>query len=257
MSKSYAIYAVKPRGMDSGIREIIRKLFDDSDKSVIDSVLNGFDSVKKDEFRKVIQNTNILYEIPAVSPNSDNVNWRDSFWDFNYEHLKSEYYYKNYIKKFGGRFTTYIFESSLDKEFLLEGMRTLKGRTTFVYDTNEGFKEDNIVMLGKGIRGLFTTDAVILTDKIIDGLIGKLAVKNPDIIDYLNQLRGKDLLFPSVSELHKDFLYNILPVKMQDDLNSHRIHSVDSKKILVKSLKWLDNESEETDLTKIINIINE
>lgn len=260
MSKSLAAYAIKPKGMDSGVREIIERLFIGKENDYIDRILLNYDKDRADQLRKVIKKTDIVAEIKSHSPKPGTKDWIDSFWDFNYSHLKDEYYYDNYITHMKGDFSVIFLESTIGSEILLELLADLKGRTTFVKDVNLGKEDDNVISLGKGIRGEFTTEAVMLTDEIIEHLVEVLSPSG-DMLSYLLESRGKNLMYPKVDRQYKGIFYRALPKKYQDNLNSHRIHSIDDLKTLKKSLKWLAKRGNmypkyDIDINNLISRIN-
>ena len=258
MKPSYAAYAMKLNGESSDTCEIVKKLFLSKDSDSISSVLVNYDEKDSKELRELILSTNCIAQVSAISPNFEDHEWKGSFWDINYHDRREEYYYNNFMRNLGGKFSIFFFESNLNQEYFWEKMRYLKGRTTFVFNSEEGLKESNIVKNGMGIRGMFTTDAVILSKDLIHVLSINLSKENTKVVEYLNSINKKDLLFTDINPVYQAILYKYLPVKMRDDLNSYRIHSMDNKEVFTKSLDWLIKKGkiDPKEIAKLIKIIS-
>lgn len=239
MNESNAFIAIKPRGMQDGLQTVIEDLFEKKDNSSCwNQVTESYSAAEINRAADFLAHTSILVKLRFLSPSFGTKEWDGSFWSVNYADIRNRFNYEDYIKHFAGRFDVYLLKSNFDEIELLSSLALLKGTTKLTSGVR-------LLRTGKGIRGMYPSQALLLRPEINEKIKAKYA-------EYEFQT---EMLFPHIPEHMKPYAYSLLVESEKDLLNSYNIHTNDTHQVLIDSLSWMLRVSSDTEIKNILEII--
>lgn len=224
-AKSYGLMVLKPTGMEDDTASIIKFLLG-SDKTadyndeVLFSVTTGMTDEQKDFFTKSLPSIRIRRSFYG------NYADQDSFWLTTYQFRHSQkYWYSDLMRNVNrGTLQAFLIESQLPQEALDRWIDLFKGKENIVTNTDNG--EQSVVKQGRGLRGMYDSQAVMIDKNSLDEY---LQVMDPELAKDTRAKLGANpddsILFTKLPKSIDGQVWQSLPKNTRDMMLGNSVHA--------------------------------